>query len=160
MPAKKKMLPRPCPLCGKENGTVQIVIFSSSMEVTCRIAHYDSKKYLNPSTGREKKGRGKEWCNFQIKKSFAEENMPPLEQDMDDLHIGYFGKRKSFTYTNHSFLLNAVKEKGWNGDGIVYIRKVLKRLGLWEKVLESPEIASEERFLRKFLAENVPNEKI
>lgn len=137
MPAKKKMLPRPCPLCGKENGTVQIIIFSTSMEVTCRIGHYDSKKYLNPSTDREKRSRGKKWCSFNIKKSFAEENMSPLEQDMDDLHRGYFGKRKSFTYTNHSFFLEAVKENGWQGEGEEYMRAVAKRLGIWEKFLNT-----------------------
>ena len=130
MPAKKKILPRPCPLCGKKNGTVQIVIFSTSMEVICRIGHYDSKKFLNPSTVREKRSRGKKWCSFKINRSFAEENMPPLEQDIDDLQSGYFGKRKSFTYTNHSFFLNAVKEKGWQGEGEKYMRDVAKRFGI------------------------------
>jgi len=160
MPAKRKELPRPCPICGKENGTVQIVIFSTSRNVICRIGHYDSEKYQNPSTVKEKRSRGKKWCSFKINRWFVEENKPPLEHDMDDLRTGYFKKRKSITYTNPMFLLEAVKEKGWNGEGIEYLRAVTKRLGLWEKVLENPGIAGEERFLLKFLIQHAPNEKL
>jgi len=160
MAAKKKILPRPCPLCGKKNGTVQIVIFSTSMEVICRIAHYDSEKYQNPSSVREKRSRGKKWCSFKIQKLFAEENMPPLEQDMDDLHSGYFGKRKSITYTNHSFLLDAVKENGWHGEGEKYMRAVAKRLGIWKKFLDTPGFNGSEQQLKSLLNHYAPNEKL
>jgi len=46
MPAKRKPLPRPCPKCGKNYGTIQIVIFSDyKQNVICRIGHYDADGY-------------------------------------------------------------------------------------------------------------------
>ena len=63
--------------------------------------------------------------------------MPPLEQDIHDLSTEYFGKRKSINYTNPMFLLEAIKEEGWHGEGEEYLVAVLKRLGLWEKFLKN-----------------------
>jgi len=157
MPAKRKLLPQPCPLCGNLYGTVQVVIFSTSNNVICRIGHYDSKKYQNPSTAKEKTSRGKRWCSFKINSSFAEDNMPPLEQDQDDLRSGYFGKRKSITYTNPMFLLEAIKEEGWHGSGIEYLRAVSKRLGLSEKL--KFRVYGPEEYLDSLLNRYFPNEK-
>jgi len=158
MPAKKKLLPRPCPICGDLYGTVQILIFSTSQNVICRIGHYDSKKYRHPSTEKEKKSRGKTWCSFNISRWYAEENMPPLEQDMDDLSSGYFRKRKSITYTNPMFLLEAVKEEGWHGEGVDYLRAVVKRLGLWKKFLKIPGFFGDEKQIYELLDHYAPNE--
>jgi len=158
MPAKKKLLPRPCPICGNLYGTIQIVIFSTSRNVICRIGHYDSEKYQNPSTARERKSRGKKWCSFNISRLFAQENMPPLEQDMDDLSRGYFVKRKSIPYTNPMFLLEAVKEGGWHGEGAEYLVAVLKRLGLWEKFLKIPGFVGGEKQIFELLKHYAPNE--
>lgn len=158
MPAKRKQLPRHCPICGKENGTVQIVIFSTSNKVICRIGHYDSEKYQNPSTVKEKRSRGKKWCSFNINRLFAEENMSQLEQETDDLRVGHFGKRKSITYTNPIFLLEAIKEEGWNGKGVEYLRKVSKQLGLFKQFFKIGGVGREER-LASLLKRYAPNEK-
>lgn len=51
MPRKRAVLPRPCPLCGRTDGTYQYVIFNnknsmSRKAVICRIGHYDKNYYL------------------------------------------------------------------------------------------------------------------
>jgi len=160
MPAKRRLLPRPCPICGKENGTVQIIIFSTSKSVTCRIGHYDSEMYLNPYTKREKSRRGKRWCNFTMDRFFAEENILPLEQDMDDLYFGNLGKRKSITYTNPSLLLEAIKEEGWHGKGNKYFRGLTKTLGLWEEFTKDHFPLNDDEVYRNFLNQKRPNEKV
>jgi len=158
MPAKRKLLPRHCPLCGNLYGSIQIVIFSSSGNVICRIGHYDSKKYQNLSTAREKRSHGKRWCSFKIEDWFAEENMPPLEQDQDDLRSRYFGKRKSITYTNPMFLIEAIRKEGWHGRGVEYLRKVSKQLGLFKQFYKMGGVGSEEH-LASLLKRYAPNEK-
>jgi len=112
----------------------------------------------NPSTAREKKSRGKKWCSFNISSLFAQESMPPLEQDIYDLSTGYFGKRKSIAYTNPMFLLEAVKEEGWHGEGAEYLVAVLKRLGLWEKFLKIPGFVGGEKQIFELLKHYAPNE--
>jgi len=158
VPAKRKLLPRPCPLCGSLYGSIQIVIFSSSGNVTCRIGHYDSKKYLKPSTVREKRSRGKRWCSFKINSSFAWDNVPPLEQDQDDLRSGHFGKRKSIPYTNPMFLIGAIRKEGWHGEGVEYLRRVSKQLGLFEQFYKMGGVG-EEKHLASLLKRYAPNEK-
>ncbi len=160
MPAKKKLLPRPCPVCGSLYGTIQIVIFFSSGNVRCRIGHYDSKKYKNPSTAREKRSRGKRWCKFKINSSFAWDNVPSLEQEQDDLRSGYFGKRKSIPYTNPMFLIEAIRKEGWHGEGVEYLRAVSKRLGLWEQFLKIRGFNGAEKHLASLLKHHAPNEKL
>ena len=134
MPAKRRLLPKPCPICGKDNGTVQIIIFSTSKSVICRIGHYDSETYLKSQKEREKRRR-KKWCNFTIDRCFVEENILPFEQDKYDLMIGKLGKRKSITYTNPSLLLEVINEEGWHGEGHRYYQGIIKQLGLWDKFL-------------------------
>ncbi len=65
MPRKRSVLPQPCPLCGRTDGTYQFVIFNnknitSRHAVICRIGHYDKNYYLKRqleilSNNREKK---------------------------------------------------------------------------------------------------------
>lgn len=46
MPKKRKYLPAPCPICGKEYGTVQFVVFRGDRSnVVCKIGHYDPDLY-------------------------------------------------------------------------------------------------------------------
>ena len=158
MPQKKKLLPRPCPICGNLYGTIQIEIFSTSRNVICRIGHYDPKQYQKKSKLREKNPSGKKWCSFNVSSVFAQENMPPLEQDMHDLSTGYFGKRKSIPYTNPMFLLEAVKEGGWHGEGVEYLRAVAKRLGLGKKFLKIPGFTGDEKQIFELLKHFAPNE--
>ena len=159
MPAKRKILPRPCPLCGKENGTVQIVIWHNSSRVNCRIGHYDSKIFQKPSTPREKRRRGKKWCYFLMDESFAKKNIFPLEQDMEDLYVGNLGKRKSITYTNPSLLLETIIEEGWHVQESSYFRGLIRSLGLWEEFTKEHFPSSPEQVYRKFLDRKRPNEK-
>ena len=75
MPAHKKLLPRPCPQCGLENGGMQWVIFnprfSNSYEYNkrpyaiLRISHYSSEFY-NLSSNKVKRNRTKIWHNFRM----------------------------------------------------------------------------------------------
>lgn len=160
MPAKRRLLPRPCPICGKDNGTVQIVLFYNSFRVNCRIGHYDSKTYKNPETSKEKRKRGKTWCYFLIDEFFAKEKIFPLEQDMDDLYGGNLGKRKSITYTNPSLLLETIQEEGWHGEGNRYFRGLTKTLGLWEEFTKDHFPLSGDGVYQKFLNEKKPNEKL
>ena len=83
MPARRRLLPRPCP-CGKENGTVQLIIFkhkyiSSRHIVTCRIKHYYPEFYkiikenqeerdeeiTRAITGKKNISHKARWCSFQ-----------------------------------------------------------------------------------------------
>lgn len=41
MPAKRKRLPRPCPICKRKNGTIQLALTARGLIV--RIGHYSSK---------------------------------------------------------------------------------------------------------------------
>jgi hypothetical protein len=52
LPRKHSVLPQPCPLCGRTDGTYQYVIFNhknimSRKAVICRIGHYDRNYYLS-----------------------------------------------------------------------------------------------------------------
>ena len=160
MPAKRRLLPRPCPICGKENGTVQIVIWHNSFKVNCRIGHYDSKTFQNPATPKEKRRRGKKWCYFLMDESFAKENILPLERDIDDLYMGNLGKRKSITYTSPSLLLETIKEEGWHGEGSPYFRGLIKTLGLWEEFTKDHFPLSDDETYREFILSKRPKEKL
>lgn len=134
MPAKKKFLPRPCPICKKKNGTVQIVKFRVSEKAHCRIGHYNSEKYIRRrrkivskinsvvSSGSEPvkiikvrdSSRGKKWCSFTMDIEFVRECIYGFEEDEYDLDMGDPWRRKSLTYSNPVILLDTVKVKGWN----------------------------------------------
>ena len=80
LPAKKKILPAPCPICKRQNGTVQLVVFPQAQsKLVCRIGHYIAEEY-NPSEDKRKHlkidildiekrnstTRGKIWHSFKI----------------------------------------------------------------------------------------------
>ena len=56
MPAKKKLLPRPCPCCGEWYGTISIVVFRK--DIIIRIGHYSPVKYRKTKISIER--------NFQL----------------------------------------------------------------------------------------------
>jgi hypothetical protein len=76
MPAKKKLLPRPCPICGDKFGTYQFILFNSRYKfsrqyLTCRIRHYSPE--VHAEVTRRKKERKvtltvyeKRWHSFQV----------------------------------------------------------------------------------------------
>jgi len=136
MPAKRKPLPQPCPKCGKNYGTMQIVIFSNDYKenVTCRIGHYNAEGYKkiklinklnkinwinkkNPDKIFQKAIRKKQrkWCSFRMDKEFAKLVLP-LEDDFEYLENKKYIKsfRKSITYSSLHFLKELIKEKGWH----------------------------------------------
>ncbi len=139
MAARRKVLPRPCP-CGRENGTVQLIIFkhkyiSSRHTVTCRIKHYypefyeitkevhqkrGNKHITRTIPGKRKKKREKvsyksRWCSFQTLHRI----------DVDDDGTGrkiplreYFDvfkddSSKSKTFSPGESFYKLVKERGW-----------------------------------------------
>lgn len=116
MPAKIKLLPYPCPICGKENGTIQVGILD---ELRFRIGHYNSQKYqlsknqykknITPKT----KGYGTEgkiWHNFRIE-------FLRMPSDLVDENI--FSKKEvekfdsTITISKNQKFINLIKEKGW-----------------------------------------------
>ena len=49
MPTRKKLLPKPCPICKRENGTVQLMVFPNARSnFVCRIGHYVAEEYKLP----------------------------------------------------------------------------------------------------------------
>ena len=83
MPRKRAVLPRPCPLCGRTDGTYQYVIFnheytSSRNALICRIGHYDTNYYLSRQIGKIsstvrsqiKRPYGKTWHSFKVQPTF------------------------------------------------------------------------------------------
>jgi hypothetical protein len=74
LPRKRAVLPQPCPLCERTDGTYQFVIFNhknvtSRRAVICRIGHYDSGHYLLSQIKCEEKSKrpcGKMWHSFKV----------------------------------------------------------------------------------------------
>lgn len=130
MPARRRLLPQPCP-CGKENGTVQLIIFnhkyrSSRHAVTCRIKHYYPEFYNITKEVQQERGteitgtiRSKisyksRWCSFQTthRIDFVDSTGRkfPLGEYFD-LYRDDFSKSKTFS-PDESFY-KIVKERGW-----------------------------------------------
>jgi hypothetical protein len=80
---KRAVLPQPCPLCERTDGTYQYIIFnhknvSSRRAVICRIGHYDRNYYLSRKIGKEsptisrkiKRPYGRIWHSFKVRSLF------------------------------------------------------------------------------------------
>jgi hypothetical protein len=131
--ARRNVLPRPCP-CGRENGTVQLIIFkhkyiSSRHTVTCRIKHYYPELYkitkeekqkgngkiTRTRTGkREKVSYKSRWCSFQTthRIDFVDSTgrKIPLREYFD---ICKDDSSKSKTFSPDESFYKLVKERGW-----------------------------------------------
>lgn len=123
MPAPKKLLPRPCPQCGLENGGMQWVIFnprySNSYEYNkipysiLRISHY-SKELYDLSSKKKKKI----WHNFRIfpfypikvETEFGETKYIDLNEIFNDPN---YYLRKSITIPVTKGWFEFFKNKGW-----------------------------------------------
>jgi len=139
MAAKRKLLPLPCPKCGEDFGTIQIVIFANDYHenVICRIGHYDAEGYkkikninkinqineirkindksLEKLFQKDVRKKQRKWCSFRIDKNFVE-TILPIDEDFEYLENREFKKpfRKSITYSTSSFLDDLIREDGWH----------------------------------------------
>ncbi len=125
MPAKRKLLPNPCPICGRDNGTVQLVYFSSLQEIIIRIGHYTSNRYRKTvreskkiennydketidKFDRKKHTNQRAWCSFRLHCS----RFPPrLEKKLEKLSNG--GYKKSVTIPLPWSVHKIIKQDGW-----------------------------------------------
>lgn len=135
MVAKRKLLPRPCPICKRENGTIQFIIFRKRWEdrLICRIGHYIPEKYKptriaigdknalknmpdvikkrGPETG------GRVWHSFTIDPSLAEHNSTELSDYLEKLER--FAEspinlhKTSVAIVPDSCFLQLIEENGW-----------------------------------------------
>lgn len=126
--ARRKVLPRPCP-CGRENGTIQLVIFkheyiSSRQAVTCRIKHYYPEFYKITKKMQQKSRSGvrrkkrisykSRWCSFQTihRIDFVESTgrRIPLSEYFD---VYKHDSSRSKTFSPDESFYKIVKESGW-----------------------------------------------
>lgn len=123
LPAKRKLLPQPCPICKRDNGTIQLVIFDpdgSSGDIVCRIGHYSSKKYKETKSKlanvrdlklqrKIRRSGGRIWHQFRMKYLLYEEEMRD-----NSIIFRYSHDKKMVTLTPNSQFINTVKKYGWN----------------------------------------------
>jgi hypothetical protein len=125
MPAKRKLLPRPCPIkgCGKKYGTFQLVLFNSKYSdsrsyLVCRIRHYNSKQYKRIKDKIKNKAKDglyqKQWHSFRL------EGFGGIVKSSGDRvpHCDYFKETgqthlKSKTWKPTEQICNMVKKQGW-----------------------------------------------
>ncbi|MEX1053416.1 MAG: hypothetical protein WEC35_03310 [Nitrosopumilaceae archaeon] len=124
MPTKPKLLPQPCPICSRENGTIQLVIFKKTDQVVCRIGHYGRLLYLKQKkqleTEKQKieklkeenenecgiKTRGKFWHSFRI------EYLHRCD-DLKHYSISYNNRKSITTGSLGSYFSEVVRKYGW-----------------------------------------------
>ena len=122
------MLPAPCPICKRTNGTVQLVVFPQARsELVCRIGHYIAEEY-KPSEDKRKHlkidildidkrnstARGKIWHSFRIEPKEYTVWMKELEKLIEGYEnsAGSF-KRKSVTFSPKLIFYEIIKHTGW-----------------------------------------------
>ncbi len=137
MPAKPNLLPQPCPICGKANGTVLIVRFSSEPDqYLIKIGHYNSEKYRiqqelvnalkkEVDGGRKKatKSRGRIWDTFRTRYDFSFDPFPKISyieeftnKNTDEVFKKEYFKDKPYQYKTLKDLhnvFNHIKQYGW-----------------------------------------------
>lgn len=121
LPGHRKLLPRPCPQCGQENGGCQWVIFNPKFyeERTgyardipysiLRISHYSKEQYaLSPKKNR----RTKIWHNFQVGLLAIKRGSESiqLEKIFDD---PIYEDRHSITLPLGDNWFDYIKRNGW-----------------------------------------------
>jgi hypothetical protein len=123
MPRKVKELPRPCPICGRNDGTIQFVIFNhrygTSNKLICRIGHYYSDYYnsrkvaLNSKFRQINKPYGKRWHNFLTSwRVYQKHNGKEVDvtEYFDIIEPDKW--RRSITFTPHN-IHEAIRDEGW-----------------------------------------------
>lgn len=126
MPAKKKILPAPCPICNRENGTIQLVVFSeSNSNLVCRIGHYISEEYKRDKDKikkgeidfqdvdkRNEKTRGKVWHSFRIEPKGESKDIEKLQEYIDKYENKRFSK-KSISFSPEPIFYELIANTGW-----------------------------------------------
>jgi len=141
MPAQRKLLPRPCPVCKRKNGTIQLALTYRGIIV--RIGHYSSKlrnsvRSLSKLQGIEKekmekrmKGAERKWCSFRSDATYViERSLARGFTSWDDPPYS-FSPPTSFIKEVHSY--------GWqlkDNSGYRYKGRERKNIDYWEKGLK------------------------
>jgi len=128
LPRKRAVLPQPCPLCGRTDGTYQYVIFnhqrvSSRQAVICRIGHYDKNYYLSrqlaitfpPISRKTKRPYGKTWHSFKARPQFKithDGRITDLSKYFDTFKEEVWWK-KSLTVKPNPEISDYIKKQGW-----------------------------------------------
>ncbi len=128
MPAKKKILPSPCPICGRNNGTIQIAIFPKSIQtVVFRIGHYIREEYkptkeerksfkidVLDRDKRKESTRGKVWHSFTIKPQGSSTEMSKIQDIIDEYESRTTAKnKKSISFSPNPEFYEIIKNTGW-----------------------------------------------
>ena len=120
LPAHRKLLPRPCPQCGQENGGCQIVLFNPRLRpqretrryptiAIIRISHYSKEQYaLSPKKNR----RTKIWHNFQFGLTGIKRGSESIQLDkiFDDF---IYEDKHSITLPLGDEWFDLIKKNGW-----------------------------------------------
>jgi hypothetical protein len=125
MPGHRKVLPRPCPQCGAENGGVQLVFFNprfykqrtgysrSYPYHLLRISHYSKDEYGSKKNKNKKYKPTKIWHTFQFTDGYEinydSEPMSVSELFDQPEHID----KQSYTVTPNEAWLNYYRKNGW-----------------------------------------------
>lgn len=125
MPAKRKLLPKPCPICEDNYGTFQLVLFNSKYKfsrhnITCRIRHYNSglhaqiRKSIRKGKGARTLYKG-QWHSFQMDDSVKGITEPSGEIIPWHEYFQKTGKThlKSTTIKADQDLIAFIKKYGW-----------------------------------------------
>lgn len=153
MPGHRKVLPRPCPQCGAENGGVQLVFFNhrfykertgysrSTPYHLLRISHYSNHEYRSKKNKDKKYRPTKIWHTFQFTDSYKI-NYGSESMSIDKLfdQPEYIDKH-SFTITPNEDWLKYYRKHGWpqfKNDSAHWLNKPgLKKCQICSKVVES-----------------------
>ena len=128
LPTRKKLLPKPCPICKRENGTVQLTVFPNARSnFVCRIGHYVAEEYKLPKdkkkwsdidtidlAKRKDSVRGKIWHSFRIEPKGHTSEIKDLQEHIKQYEkIRYSSKRKPITFSPEQIFYELIKETGW-----------------------------------------------
>jgi len=135
MPAKRNFLPKPCPECPLDYGSLRIGVFVGRIMVSIlvRIKHYNpvgyahTKKQIEENTiSKDKKEQTLElmksqqkWCSARIDKKFAFQFEPKTERIYSKLESRIFRRGLGDKIINDEWkpsqaFFDAVKKYGWN----------------------------------------------
>ena len=152
MPAKRKRLPHPCPKCGRDNGTVQLVYFEKRYDFVIRIGHYNSKRYnatvkeskkIENFSNQQKKRRFEKnkkshqraWCGFRLSWSYETHR---LENKLEK--ICERENKTTKTIPLPWSLKQQIKKDGWDikpEDPSKYRGRVHKNIDYYENIFSS-----------------------